>query len=92
MSDTDLPGGRDVSSDEALKDALRERIGALGDPGAVIVGYAAVVEIVTPDVPGSWLKTLMDHESTPWAHVGRIAGLSQIAEHQLADGWSEDEQ
>lgn len=78
-------------SDQALIDALRDRIADLGDPGAVVIGYAIVVEVVTPDSDGPWLKTLADSDSTPWAQVGRIAALDQITRHDLDAGWSSDE-
>ena len=78
-------------SDQALIDALRDRIADLGDPGAVVIGYAAVVEVVTPEHPGPWLKTLSDADSTPWAQVGRIAALDQITRHDLDAGWRPDE-
>lgn len=74
-------------SDQGLIDALRDRIADLGDPGAVIVGYSAVVEVITPDSDGPWLKTLGDSTSTPWAQVGRVAALHQITRHELEAGW-----
>ena len=88
---TDQPriGGR--VSDQGLIDALRDRIADLGDPGAVVIGYAIVVEVITPEHPGPWLKTLSDADSTPWAQVGRIAALDQITRHDLDAGWRPDE-
>lgn len=77
--------------DQALRDALRDHIAHLGDPGAVIVGYSAVVEVITPDSDGPWLKTLGDSNSTPWAQVGRVAALQQITRHELEAGWRPDE-
>ena len=74
-------------SDQGLIDALRDRIADLGDPGAVVIGYAAVVEVITPDSDGPWLKTLADSDSTPWAQMGRVAALHQITRHELDAGW-----
>jgi len=65
-------------SDQGLIDALRDRIADLGDAGAVVIGYAIVVEVVTPGEDGPWLKTLEDSNSTPWA---------QITRHELDAGW-----
>lgn len=78
-------------SDQGLIDALRDRIADLGDPGAVVIGYAAVVEVLTPDSDGLWLKTLEDPASTPWAQVGRVTALHQIVTRSLYDGWMPDE-
>ena len=78
--------------DQALRDALRDRIADLGDPGAVIVGYSAVVEVITPDSDGPWLKTLGDSNSTPWAQVGRVAALQQIVASSLEAGWIADQE
>jgi len=78
-------------SDQGLIDALRDRIADLGDPGAVVIGYAIVVEVVTPDSDGPWLKTLEDSASTPWAQVGRVTALHQITRHDLDAGWRLDE-
>ena len=78
-------------TDQALRDALRDHIAHLGDPGAVIVGYSAVVEVITPDSDGPWLKTLGDSDSTPWAQVGRVAALQQIVASSLEAGWMPDE-
>ena len=78
-------------SDQGLIDALRDRIADLGDPGAVVIGYAAVVEVLTPEHPGPWLKTLSDSDSTPWAQVGRVAALHQITRRELEAGWRPDE-
>lgn len=78
-------------TDTPLRDAIRDRIADLGDDGAVIVGYAAVVEVVTPDSPGSWLKVLQDDDSTPWSQVGRVRALHQIVDSGLAEGWEADE-
>ena len=78
-------------SDQALIDALRDRIADLGDPGAVVIGYAAVVEVLTPEHPGPWLKTLEDSTSSPWAQVGRVAALHQITRRELEAGWRPDE-
>ena len=74
-------------SDQGLIDALRDRIADLGDPGAVVIGYAAVVEVLTPDSDGLWLKTLEDSNSTPWAQMGRVSALHQITRHELDAGW-----
>ena len=74
-------------SDQGLIDALRDRIADLGDPGAVVIGYAIVVEVVTPGEDGPWLKTLEDSTSTPWAQEGRVASLHQITRHELDAGW-----
>lgn len=51
-------------SDQGLIDALRDRIADLGDPGAVVIGYAIVVEVVTPgeDGPVSALHQITRHE------------------------------
>ena len=76
-----------MSDDQALRDAIRDRVADLGGPGAIVVGYSLVVEVVTPDVDGPWLKTLDDRDSTPWAAVGRARALVQVAEHRLAQGW-----
>lgn len=81
-----------MSEDTPLRDALRDRIRDLGNEGAVIVGYAAVVEVVTPDDNGPWLKVLMDDDSTPWAHMGRIRALGQIADSNLSAGWEDDDE
>ena len=78
-------------SDQALIDALRDRIADLGDPDAVVIGYAIVVEVVTPDSDGPWLKTLEDSASTPWAQVGRVTALHQIVTRSLDAGWMPDE-
>ena len=77
-------------SDEPLRDALRERIADLGDPGAIVIGYAAVIEVVTADTDGPWLKTLVDDQSTPWAQCGRVAALDQITRYELDAGWRPD--
>ena len=74
-------------SDQGLIDALRDRIADLGDPGAVVIGYAIVVEVLTPEHPGPWLKTLSDADSTPWAQEGRVSALHQITRHELDAGW-----
>ena len=74
-------------SDQGLIDALRDRIADLGDPGAVVIGYAIVVEVITPEHPGPWLKTLEDSTSSPWAQMGRVSALHQIARHELDAGW-----
>ena len=74
-------------SDQGLIDALRDRIADLGDPGAVVIGYAAVVEVITPGEDGPWLKTLEDSNSTPWAQEGRVTALHQITRHELDAGW-----
>ena len=78
-------------SDQGLIDALRDRIADLGDPGAVVIGYAIVVEVLTPEHPGPWLKTLSDADSTPWAQEGRVSALHQITRHELDAGWRPDE-
>ena len=78
-------------SDEGLIDALRDRIADLGDPGAVVIGYAIVVEVITPDSDGPWLKTLEDSTSTPWAQMGRVTALHQVTRHELEAGWRPDE-
>ena len=74
-------------SDQPLIDALRDRIADLGDPGAVVIGYAIVVEVVTPGEDAPWLKTLEDSASSPWAQVGRVAALHQITRRALEAGW-----
>lgn len=74
-------------SDQGLIDALRDRIADLGDPGAVVIGYAIVVEVVTPGEDSPWLKTLEDSNSTPWAQMGRVSALHQITRHELDAGW-----
>ena len=74
-------------SDQGLIDALRDRIADLGDPGAVVIGYAIVVEVVTPGEDGPWLKTLGDSDSTPWAQMGRVSALHQITRNELDAGW-----
>ena len=74
-------------SDQGLIDALRDRIADLGDPGAVVIGYAIVVEVITPEHPGPWLKTLEDSTSSPWAQVGRVSALHQITRRELDAGW-----
>ena len=73
-------------SDQGLIDALRDRIADLGDAGAVVIGYAIVVEVVTPGEDGPWLKTLEDSNSTPWAQMGRVSALHQITRHELDAG------
>ena len=78
-------------TDQPLIDALRDRIADLGDPGAVVIGYAAVVEVVTPGEDAPWLKTLEDSTSSPWAQVGRVSALDQITRHELDAGWRPDE-
>ena len=74
-------------SDQGLIDALRDRIADLGDAGAVVIGYAIVVEVVTPGEDAPWLKTLEDSNSTPWAQMGRVSALHQITRHELDAGW-----
>lgn len=74
-------------SDQGLIDALRDRIADLGDPGAVVIGYAIVVEVATPGEDAPWLKTLADSTSTPWAQEGRVTALHQITRHELDAGW-----
>ena len=81
-----------MSDDQALRDAIRDRIADLGDEGVIVVGYAAVVEVVSPGHDGPWLKTLQDCDSTPWAQVGRVAALHGIAQDDLAAGWSADDE
>lgn len=77
--------------DLPLRDALRDRISDLGHSGAVIVGYAAVVEVITPEEGRTWLKVLADSDSQPWQHVGRVVALQQIMEGNLSAGWEGDE-
>ena len=78
-------------SDQVLIDALRDRIADLGDSGAVVIGYAIVVEVVTPGEDAPWLKTLEDSTSSPWAQVGRVAALHQITRRALEAGWQPGE-
>ena len=78
-------------SDQGLIDALRDRIADLGDPGAVVIGYAIVVEVVTPGEDAPWLKMLKDSTSSPWAQEGRVTALHQITRHELDAGWRPDE-
>lgn len=78
-------------SDDELRAALTKRIADLGDPGAIVVGYAAVVEVVTAGEDGPWLKTLADKDSPAWAQLGRTYALKSLFERSLDDGWNEDD-
>ena len=42
-------------TDQTLRDAIRDHLADRGDPGAVVVGYSIVAEVVTADVNGPWL-------------------------------------
>ena len=74
-----------------MPDAIRDRIRDLGDPDAVVIGYALVAEVITPDVEGPWLKVLQDDNSSSWAQVGRVRGLWQMVDHSLSAGWQGDD-
>lgn len=81
-----------MSDDQALRDAIRDRIADLGDDGVIVVGYDITAEVVTPDRPDPWLRTLGDDTSTPWAQLGRIEAIRMAAREALRAGWSDDDE
>ena len=48
------------TDDQPLRDAIRDRLAALCDTGAVIVRYSIVAEVVTDDEDSPWLWTCSD--------------------------------
>lgn len=79
------------TDDQPLRDAIRDRLAARGDTGAVVVGYSIVAEVVTADEDGPWLWTSSDEAATSWARIGRARALTLLAERDLAGGWQGDE-
>jgi len=78
-------------TDQTLRDAIRDHLADRGDPGAVVVGYSIVAEVVTADETGPWLWMYSDDDSTAWARIGRARALAVLAERDLADGWQGDD-
>lgn len=80
----------DKDSDEKLRTLLADHIAEMEDKPIVVVGYALVAEVASPDEDSTWLKTLADTGSAPWTQIGRSRALVRTFEMELDRGWDED--